>query len=74
MGLLPALKSHFALPIDTGAYNIYIAFLVWCVVFIASAFFFLFSKWIAALKEKSVKVQNVMINAYRFAFTSIKLY
>lgn len=73
MGLLPVLKSRFSLPMDTGAYNIYIAFLVWCVVFIASAFFFLFSKWIAALKEKSVKVRYQGENLFFFGQVLSKL-
>ncbi|MDE5699776.1 MAG: ABC transporter permease [Lachnospiraceae bacterium] len=73
MGLLPVFKFRFSLPMDTGAYNIYIAFLVWCVVFIASAFFFLFSKWIAALKEKSVKVRYQGENLFFFGQVLSKL-
>lgn len=57
IGLLPVFKSRFSLPMDTGAYNLYIAYLLWCVVFIVSAFFFLFSKWMAALKARSVKLR-----------------
>lgn len=73
MGMLPVFKSHFSLPMDTGAYNIYIAFLIWCVVFIASAFFFLFSKWIVALKEKSVKMRYQGDNLFFFGQVLSKL-
>jgi len=55
VGLLPVMKMRFSLPMDTGAYNIYIMFLVWCVIFLVNAFFFLFYKWLAALKQNSPK-------------------
>lgn len=57
VGLLPLLKTRYSLPMDTGAFNSYIAFLIWCVVFIICAFFFLFSRWLAYLKRNSISLR-----------------
>lgn len=73
IGLLPIFKTKYALPMDTGAYNIYIAFLIWCVAFVVSAFFFLFSRWLTLLKTNSVKLRYREENLFFFGQVLSKL-
>ena len=72
-GFLPALKMSFSLPMDTGAYNLYIAFLVWCIVFLVNAFFFLFHRWLAALKQNSARLRYREENLFFFGQILSKL-
>lgn len=57
VGLLPVLKTCYALPMDKGAFNLYMLFLIWCLAFNVSVFFILFNNGLAALRSNSVKVR-----------------
>ena len=72
-GLLPIMKTRFSLPMDTGAYNLYIAFLVWCIVFLVSVIFFLFHEWLAALKQNSAMLRYHEENLFFFGQILSKL-
>lgn len=52
LSLLPVFKVYLAMPMDKGAFNVYMAFLLWCVVFGVSVFFVLFSNYLVVLKER----------------------
>ncbi len=73
VGILPILKMRLSLPMDTGAYNLYILFLAWCIFFLVSVFFFLFHKWLAALKQNSAKLRYHEENLFFFGQILSKL-
>lgn len=39
LSILPVFKVYLAMPMDKGAFNVYMGFLFWCVVFGVSVFF-----------------------------------
>ena len=52
LSILPVFKVYLAMPIDKGAFNVYMGFLFWCVVFGVSVFFVLFSNYLLVIKER----------------------
>lgn len=40
LSILPVFKVYLAMPMDKGAFNVYMGFLFWCVVFGVSVFSF----------------------------------
>lgn len=52
LSILPVFKVYFAMPIDKGAFNVYMGFLFWCVVFGVSVIFVLFSNYLLVVKER----------------------
>lgn len=73
VGLLPGLKTCYALPMDKGAFNLYMVFLCWCLVFIVSLFFILFTNGLAALRKRSLKVKYRGENLFLFGQLLSKL-
>lgn len=49
---LPYLKDTFYANENKGAFNVYMGFLFWCVVFGVSVFFVLFSNYLLVIKER----------------------
>ena len=52
LSILPVFKVYLAMPMDKGAFNVYMGFLFWCVVFGVSVFFVLFSNYLLVIKER----------------------
>lgn len=52
LSFLPVFKVYLAMPMDRGAFQVYMAFLLWCVVFGVSLFFVLFSDYLLVFKER----------------------
>lgn len=73
IGFLPILKTHYMLPMDTGAFNLYLAFLIWCLVFIVSVFFILLSSGLLELKNRALKVTYRGENLFFFGQILSKL-
>lgn len=73
IALLPIFKVQYSLPMDTGAYNVYILFLIWCIAFAVSAFFFLFGRWLALLKRNSAGLRYHEENLFFFGQILSKL-
>ena len=49
---IASFKVYLAMPMDKGAFNVYMGFLFWCVVFGVSVFFVLFSNYLLVIKER----------------------
>lgn len=73
VGFLPILKTQFSLPMDTEAYNLYIVFLIWCIVFLVSVFFFLISKCLVIIKTNFTELCYDKENLFFFGQILSKL-
>lgn len=73
VGMLPLLKIQYALPMDKGAFNLYLVFLIWCLIFLVSTFFVVFSNGLLKLKNDSIKVKYRGENLFFFGQILSKL-
>ena len=73
VSLLPVWKMYFALPMDKGAFNLYLAFIVWCLIFLVSVFFVVFSEGLLVLKDRSLRVKYKEENLFFFGQVLSKL-
>ncbi len=80
LSILPVFKVYLAMPMDKGAFNVYMGFLFWCVVFGVSVFFVLFSNYLLVIKERQkYKEENLfffgqLLSKLTYCATSNKLY
>lgn len=73
VSLLPVWKMYFALPMDKGAFNLYLAFIIWCLIFLVSVFFVVFSEGLLVLKNRSLRVKYKEENLFFFGQILSKL-
>lgn len=73
VSLLPVWKMYFALPMDKGAFNLYLAFIIWCLIFLVSVFFVVFSDGLLVLKNRSLRVKYKEENLFFFGQILSKL-
>ena len=73
VSLLPVWKMYFALPMDKGAFNLYLAFIIWCLIFLVSVFFVVFSDGLLVLKNRNLRVKYKEENLFFFGQILSKL-
>ena len=73
VSLLPVWKMYFALPMDKGAFNLYLAFIIWCLIFLVSVFFVVFSEGLLLIKNRVLSVKYKEENLFFFGQILSKL-
>ena len=73
VSLLPVWKMYFALPMDKGAFNLYLAFIIWCLIFLVSVFFVVFSQGLLLIKNRVLSVKYKEENLFFFGQILSKL-